>query len=375
MINKNKIYWEKEDKIARVNNESPKKVEIQPTLNNFELNSIDWHKYNLAKTQEKRLFYQLLHELCSIIPEPLQEKGRPRAKLKDLVFSLGLKLYSNYSGRKVYSDLVHAKGAGYVSNNLHYNTLTDFLNCPVTYDLLQRLLTISALPLKHLEDSFSIDSSGFGSYQYERWIRTRFRNNKKGWRNYIKGHIFIGTRTNVIISCEATYGNQADVKQAPKLLESLKEFNVKEVSMDAGYRSQRLHQIVESLGGLPFVPFSPRTNPKVGKAPEIWIRMFRYFQTNKEDFMKHYHKRSNVETVFSMVKMRLGEFLKCKKFDTQRSELLMKFICHNICCLVQEIYDRGVHVDFKKFIDKLTDRKVEEASGLMVDRNLQERDL
>ena len=30
------------------------------------------------------------------------------------------------------------------------------------------------MPLKKLEDQFSIDSSGFGSYQYERWMRVRF---------------------------------------------------------------------------------------------------------------------------------------------------------------------------------------------------------
>src|SRR5205085_7781208 len=130
-------------------------------------------KYNLAKTQEKRLFYELLHELGSIIPEPPHDNGRPPIPLRDLFFCLGLKLYSNYSGRKIYSDWVHAQGAGYISKVPHYNTLSDFMNSLGTNELLRSLVTISAMPLKHLEDDFSIDSSGFGAYQYERWIRIR----------------------------------------------------------------------------------------------------------------------------------------------------------------------------------------------------------
>ena len=153
-MDKNKITWLKEEKLEedRVSLDDLPKKDIQETLNNFDTRSRDWHIYNIAKTNEKRLFYQLLYELCSIIPEPPQEFGRPRAKIRDLVFSLGLKLYSNYSGRKVSSDLLHAEQAGLVSRKLHYNTLTDFLCCPATYDLLQKILTISALPLKELED-------------------------------------------------------------------------------------------------------------------------------------------------------------------------------------------------------------------------------
>jgi hypothetical protein len=70
-----------------------------------------------------------------------------------------------------------------------------------------------------------------------------------------------------------------------------------------------------------------------------------------------------VETVFSMVKMRLGEFLKCKTFDSQRSELMMKFICHNICCLVQEMFERGVKIDFKQCSVEYKNYKVAKKLG------------
>ena len=56
-----------------------------------------WHIYNLAKTREKMLFYDLLCELAQLIPEPPHDNGRPPVTVKDLFFSLGLKIYANFS--------------------------------------------------------------------------------------------------------------------------------------------------------------------------------------------------------------------------------------------------------------------------------------
>ena len=212
------------EKETTVNKTFENRKEVQTILPIEKKYTQDWHKYNLAKCNEKLLFYELLNDLSKLIREKPYRFGRPFIPIKDLFFSVGLKLYSNYSGRKTMSDLKKANDAGYISVKPHFNTLTEFLNCPATYELLSKMLTVSAIPLNKLEDKFSIDSSGFGSYQYERWMRVRFQKDptgkmsKRGWRNYLKGHILIGTRTNVICSAEITEGNLADVKQLPKLL-------------------------------------------------------------------------------------------------------------------------------------------------------------
>jgi len=102
----------------------------------------------------------------------------------------------------------------------------------------------------------------------------------------------------------------------------------------------------------PFIAFKSNTSP--GKrSPEIWRKMYQYFLTNKQQFLKNYHKRSNVETTFSMIKMRLGEFLRSKNYEAQRNELMMKFIVHNITCLVQEVYESEVHVNFLQSLQSM----------------------
>jgi hypothetical protein len=92
----------------------------------------NWAKYNLAKTNEKRLFYELLKELCEIIPEPAYEFGRPAIPLRDLVFISALKLYTNFSSRKIHFDLRQAEMAGYIKKAPHFNRISDFMNNEMT---------------------------------------------------------------------------------------------------------------------------------------------------------------------------------------------------------------------------------------------------
>jgi hypothetical protein len=49
--------------------------------------------------------------------------------------------------------------------------------------------------------------------------------------------------------------------------------------------------------------------------------------------MEYYHKRSNVESAFSMIKARFGAFVRSKLPTAQVNEVL----CPNLCCLIQSI--------------------------------------
>jgi transposase len=71
-----------------------------------------------------------------------------------------------------------------------------------------------------------------------------------------------------------------------------------------------------------------------------------HFQNNKEDFLKHYHKRSNVETTFMAIKQKFGETLKSKNTTAQVNELLCKIIAYNITVLISSMYTRKIDVKF-----------------------------
>jgi len=75
--------------------------------------------------------------------------------------------------------------------------------------------------------------------------------------------------------------------------------------------------------------------------------MYHYFMYRHDEFLEHYNKRSNGETVFHMVKIKFGGDIKSKKKTAQINELLLKFLCSNICCVIQEICELGIKARFK----------------------------
>jgi len=62
--------------------------------------------------------------------------------------------------------------------------------------------------------------------------------------------------------------------------------------------------------------------------------------------MRHYHKRSNNETTFSMIKAKFGDAIRSKNETAKINEALCKVLCHNICCVIQSIHELGIEADF-----------------------------
>jgi transposase len=128
----------------------------------------------------------------------------------------------------------------------------------------------------------------------------------------------VGTKTNVIASAEVTPSNVNDSRMLPALLDSsAKRFTMKRVSADKGYLSQLNVQAVVDHGAEPFI--APKANTRFGvhrdsngwKAP-TWNKMLSYYRYRRDDFLSHYHRRSNVETTFHMIKAKFGSRIRSK---------------------------------------------------------------
>ena len=70
--------------------------------------------------------------------------------------------------------------------------------------------------------------------------------------------------------------------------------------------------------------------------------MWHFYNLNREVFLQHYHKRSNAETAFSMIKAKFGSSVRAKTPTAQTNEVLCKVLCHNICVLIQSMYELGI---------------------------------
>ena len=119
---------------------------------------------------------------------------------------------------------------------------------------------------------------------------------------------------------------------------------MQEVSADKGYISQKNLQATVDVGAVPFIPFKSNTQPDRGS--DLWSKMFHYYSYKREEFLAHYHKRSNVETASSMIKAKFGERLRSKNATAQINEALTKVLCHNLCVVIQSMYELNVTPEF-----------------------------
>ena len=303
-----------------------------------------WPEYNRAQTTEKDRFQVLLRDLCRGIPEPeAQKMGRPRLPLSDVVFAAIFKVYSTVSGRRFMSDLREARERGHVSKAPHYNSIFNYLEDSSLTPLLRDLVTQSSLPLKSVETDFAVDSTGFMTSRFVRWIDHKYGKPMEQ-HDWVKVHVMCGVKTNVVTAVEIHGKNANDSPLLPPLVQhTARNFAIAEVSADAGYASKRNAETIQNVGATPYIAF--RSIDK-GEGGGPWSKMYAYFVYRRDEFLSHYHKRSNVEATFSMMKRKFGDALRSKTDTAMVNEALCKVIAHNLVVLIHEIHELGIEAAF-----------------------------
>lgn len=301
----------------------------------------DWSAYNEAQTNEKRHFQSLLHDLCRGVESPEQppRRGRPRIPLSEAIFSAVFKVYSTMSARRFTSDLCDAQGKGYIGKVPHFNSVLNALEAPELFPILTSMIERSALPMRSIETNFAVDSTGFTTCRFVRWFDVKY-NKFTHRQEWVKAHLMCGVKTNIVTAIEIGDRNDGDAPHLPSLVESTaSRFDVREVSADKGYTGRDCHEAIDKVGAVPYIAFRANSTGGVGG---IYKKMFHFFQFQREEFLAHYHKRSNVESTVMMVKSKFGDSLRSKSDAAMKNEVLAKVLCHNICCLIHAMYELGI---------------------------------
>ncbi len=302
----------------------------------------DWHNYNLNQEQEKAKFMELLQDLCQEVQEPAYIFGRPKVPIRDLLFASALKVYSQFSLRRFKCDLQIAKEKQLVEQMPSRSAISDFMQSVELTGILKKLVVMSSLPLRSVEDKFAVDSSGFRTTKFTEYCKDAHDTKQK--HEWVKCHIICGVKTNVITGVEVGFEHHsADSPQFIPLVKATADagFIMNEVSADKAYSSIDNYNAVQEVKGQAYIPFKSNTsgtsNRSKGNRARLWRRMFWYYQLKQEEFMQHYHLRSNVETTFFMLKAKFGDLIRSKTQQAQINELLLKVLCHNIVIVNSEI--------------------------------------
>ena len=305
----------------------------------------DWTAYDLAQTQQKELFMQLLRDVTNTIEQPEYTFGRPKLPLSDMLFLSALKVFTTFSLRRFLADAEVAKERGYISKVPAYASVGHYVENPDATPIIKDLITLTSLALQTVETDFTIDSSGFGTSRFVKWYDKKY-GKEKDYRTWVKAHLVRGVKTNIVTAVELTMTNEADTKFLPELVvQTAKNFNVKEVSGDKAYSSRANMELINELGAVPYIPFRKNATGR-SKGSSIWKKMYHYFEFKHEEFLEHYHKRSNAETTFHMIKSKFGDSVRSKTETAQINEVLLKVLCHNICVVIKEMFELGIEPKF-----------------------------
>jgi len=304
-----------------------------------------WPAYNAAQTNEKDKFLMLLNDLCRGVEEPPQNSpmGRPRIPIADALFMVCFKIYSTFSGRRFMSDLRAAQDKGYVSRTPHFNSIFNYLEWDDLTPILNKLIVETSTPLAAVEVDFAADASGFTTSRFDRWYDHKYGVVRKQ-HDWVKVHLMCGVKTNIVTAVEIADKDASSTPMLPDLLTTtVKNFKPREISGDKEFGSLGNYAAIQAVGAVPFIPFK---SIHTGKGGGLWAQMFHYFHFRRDEFLSHYHKRSNVESTFSMIKAKFRDHVRSKTDTAMKNEVLCKILCHNICCLIQEMYELGVEPEF-----------------------------
>jgi transposase len=252
---------------------------------------------------------------------------------------MGFKVYTTVSGRRATTDMEASAEDGHMTKAPHYNSIFRGFERAGLAPLLTALVEESAAPLAAIETSFAVDSTGFGTSTYRRWYDHKYGGEKKehGW---VKLHASVGTVTNIVTAVRVTDSDSNDCPELPALVKTTRgRFNMSDVEADKAYLSRANLDAIEAVGAVPYIPF--KSNSK-GAGPAAWRRMWGLFMYKHEEFLAHYHQRSNVETTFSAMKRLLGGSVRSKTFPAQVNECLLKALMYNLTVLTHAMFELGI---------------------------------
>src|SRR3989338_7897377 len=138
------------------------------------------------------------------------------------------KVYSTFSGRRFSTDMQTAKDLGLVEKKIPRSSMFDCFNKKEVTHLLAQMVTLTSLPLRTIEKDFAIDSTGFGTSNFQRWYSFKYGKEINS-RRWVKCHFMTGVKSNIITSVSITSEFDNDGPELKALVnETAENFKIEE---------------------------------------------------------------------------------------------------------------------------------------------------
>ena len=145
--------------------------------------------------------------------------------------------------------------------------------------------------------------------------------------------------THLILSCATARGPSPDDPHfAPLLLKAAARARVRAAVADAGFDAEAAHRLARAVLGVRSVIPPTRGRPTEKLPSGRWRRLMR-----RRFPRKLYGQRWQVETVFSVIKRRLGAALSARSARRQDRQMRLRVLTHNVMILRRGVFYRAGH--------------------------------
>ena len=288
--------------------------------------------YNKIQENEFLNFFEFVRYLTNSVCK--------NAKMKSCISCLLIwHKFPNLSVRRARSFLLFLKKLKTINLNIPcFKTLCNYRAEPIIGNLLDELIAESSKPLAKIEHDFATDATGIRTKLFSSWYSIRCKKEIRK-RDHLTIHITTGVKSNIVtaLNVEVKSGNDNEIFRE-HVDKTAKIFSVDEFSGDGKYWCKSNCQKVIEVGAKPYFKVWKNWAGK-SRGCMAWKKMNLEFQNNPEEYGKHYHKRSNVESTNMSKKMLHGDKVYSRLKSARVNEETLRWINHNIGVLNRAIYE------------------------------------
>lgn len=213
-----------------------------------------------------------------------------------------------------------------------FKTLCNYRAEPLLHNVLEDLIEESSKPLAKIEHDFATDSTGIKTKLFSSWYSLRCKKKIKR-RDHLTVHATCGVKSTIVTALNVeTKQGKDNVIMREHVDKTAENFKVGEWSGDGTYWCKKNCGKVSEVGGRPYFKCKTGRTAWNGKQDGYpsWKEMNKESKENKEEYDRHYHKRSNIESANQSKKMLHGNKVYSKLNSARVNEETLRWINHNL---------------------------------------------
>ncbi len=291
-------------------------------------------QYNLRRQVDQSIVLTDFTALVDALPDEEiwahHWRGRRGTDIRLVLKLLAVRFLFQLSGARALGIAALLRTALNIDSDTRFpsdSTLDYRVRSGVLDGLLERLISLS---VENVEEAcVAMDSTGFQATRGHADVWST--HGKKAPRNWRKAHLIAGTRSHRVYALRVTAGKDGDAPQARSLLSACRERNAipNQAVADMSYASRDIATHAENLGFQPTMHLRDDFTPRSHGHP-AWKRMVNRARRHPSNYDRTYHQRSNIESVNSSWKHRLGSRLAMRTTASQETEIRFMAVLHNL---------------------------------------------